>query len=215
MSEVTEKWRYRMLVPDKGDYVQVPLNPAGRNVANAWDPARDQASGEACKSYGAAALLQVRATASIVGRQHAPSGYGSGTQTRLLHSGASPPDKNATWQSARWRYGAERTGTGVTARRASAGFDGSWSHCPEGSGLSQMVTAGRQDTQKNGSVRGNAPWKNTSFFRTVLATPGGDGGSNRSAPQTAHRHAHFRKFGRSGGISRAAPTNHADGEDGQ
>ena len=47
VSEVTEKWRYRMVVPDKGDYVQVPLNPEGRKVANAWDPTRDQASGEA------------------------------------------------------------------------------------------------------------------------------------------------------------------------
>ena len=33
MSEVTEKWRYRMIVPDKGDYVMVPLNPEGRKVA--------------------------------------------------------------------------------------------------------------------------------------------------------------------------------------
>src|SRR5439155_1399847 len=42
VSEVTEKWRYRMLVPDKGDYVQVPLNPEGRKVANAWDSAGRQ-----------------------------------------------------------------------------------------------------------------------------------------------------------------------------
>ncbi len=42
VSVVTEKWRYRMLVPDKGDYVKVPLNPEGRKVADAWDPAKDQ-----------------------------------------------------------------------------------------------------------------------------------------------------------------------------
>ena len=59
VSEVTEKWRFRMIVPDKGDYTQVPLNPAGRRIANAWDPAKDEAAGEACRSYGAAALLQV------------------------------------------------------------------------------------------------------------------------------------------------------------
>jgi hypothetical protein len=29
VSEVTEKWRYRMLVPDKGDYVQVHRFGAG------------------------------------------------------------------------------------------------------------------------------------------------------------------------------------------
>src|SRR5438876_11905404 len=53
VSIVTEKWRFRMLVPDKGDYVRVPLNPEGRKVADAWDPAKDQASGNECKSYGA------------------------------------------------------------------------------------------------------------------------------------------------------------------
>ena len=35
VSEVTEKWRFRMIVPDKGDYIMVPLNPEGRKVANA------------------------------------------------------------------------------------------------------------------------------------------------------------------------------------
>ena len=39
VSEVTEKWRFRMLVPDKNDYIQVPLNPEGRRVAALWDPA--------------------------------------------------------------------------------------------------------------------------------------------------------------------------------
>ena len=71
VSEVTEKWRFRMIVPDKGDYMQVPLNPAGRKVANAWDPAKDEARGEACRSYGAAALLQVPGPAAhhLAGRQ--------------------------------------------------------------------------------------------------------------------------------------------------
>jgi len=34
VSVVTEKWRYRMLVPDKGDYTQIPLNPEDRKIAN-------------------------------------------------------------------------------------------------------------------------------------------------------------------------------------
>ena len=45
VSVVTEDWRWRMVVPDKGDYVTIPLNADGRKVADAWDPARDQATG--------------------------------------------------------------------------------------------------------------------------------------------------------------------------
>lgn len=101
VSEVTEKWRFRMLVPDKGDYTQVPLNPEGRKVANAWDPARDQASGEACKSYGAAALLQVPGRLHIEWQDDNTLRLDtdSGTQTRLFRFGASlPPNAAPSWQ---------------------------------------------------------------------------------------------------------------------
>jgi hypothetical protein len=101
VSEVTEKWRFRMVVPDKGDYTQVPLNPEGRKVANAWDPARDQASGEACRSYGAAALLQVPGRLRI-GWQDDNTlrlDTDSGTQTRLFRFGGSPASNAApSWQ---------------------------------------------------------------------------------------------------------------------
>src|SRR5437879_4348825 len=46
---VTEDWRYRMMTPAKGDYPNVPLNAAGRRIADAWDPAKDEAAGEQCK----------------------------------------------------------------------------------------------------------------------------------------------------------------------
>ena len=101
VSEVTEKWRYRMVVPDKNDYVQVPLNPEGRKFASAWDPARDQASGEACRSYGAAALLQVpgRLRFSWQDDNTLRLDTDSGTQTRLFRFGASPPPTGApSWQ---------------------------------------------------------------------------------------------------------------------
>ena len=102
VSEVTEKWRYRMLVPDKGDYIQVPLNPEGRKVANAWDPAKDQASGDACKSYGAAALLQVPGRLHIYWQDDNTlrMDTDSGTQTRLFHFGGSSPTPNepSAWQ---------------------------------------------------------------------------------------------------------------------
>jgi hypothetical protein len=101
VSVVTEKWRYRMVVPDKGDYVQVPLNPEGRKVANAWDPSKDQASGEECKSYGAAGLLQVPGRLHIYWQDDNTLRIDtdSGTQTRLFHFGGSPPSNEApSWQ---------------------------------------------------------------------------------------------------------------------
>jgi hypothetical protein len=101
VSEVTEKWRFRMIVPDKGDYTQVPLNPEGRKIANAWDPARDEAGGEACRSYGAAALLQVPGRLHITWQDDNTLRLDtdSGTQMRLFRFGAAtPPNGTPTWQ---------------------------------------------------------------------------------------------------------------------
>jgi hypothetical protein len=101
VSEVTEKWRFRMLVPDKNDYIQVPLNPEGRRVAATWDPAKDDASGEACRSYGAAAILQVPGRLHIYWQDDNTlrMDTDSGTQTRLFHFGGSPPANTApSWQ---------------------------------------------------------------------------------------------------------------------
>ena len=56
---VTEDWRYRMVTPAKGDYASVPLNADARKVADAWDPAKDEAAGNQCKAYGAAAVMRV------------------------------------------------------------------------------------------------------------------------------------------------------------
>jgi hypothetical protein len=114
VSVVTEKWRYRMVVPDKGDYVQVPLNPEGRKVANAWDPAKDQATGEECRSYGAAALLQVPGRLHIYWQDDNTlrMDTDSGTQTRVFHFGGPPPRNEApSWQGysvAAWGGGEAR-----------------------------------------------------------------------------------------------------------
>src|ERR1700761_2606167 len=59
VSVVTEDWRFRMVTPAKGDYASVPLNGPGRAMANTWDPDKDIAAGQQCKSYGAAGLMRV------------------------------------------------------------------------------------------------------------------------------------------------------------
>ena len=45
VSVITEDWRWRMVTPPKGDTASVPLNPAGRKIAEAWDLNADRASG--------------------------------------------------------------------------------------------------------------------------------------------------------------------------
>src|SRR5438309_8147774 len=101
VSEVTELWRYRMLVPDKNDYQFVPLNPEGRKVADTWDPAKDQAAGNECKSYAAPAIMQVPGRLHIYWQDDSTlrMDIDSGSQTRLFHLGGSAPQSEApTWQ---------------------------------------------------------------------------------------------------------------------
>jgi hypothetical protein len=59
VSVVSEDWRYRMVTPANGDYQGVPMTPAARTVADAWDPAADTSAGVQCKSYGAAMIMRV------------------------------------------------------------------------------------------------------------------------------------------------------------
>jgi hypothetical protein len=99
---VTQDWRWRMVTPAKGDYQGVPLTPQARAIADAWDPAKDEAAGEQCRSYGAPALM------SVPGRLHITWAddhtlkveTDAGMQTRLLRfgDGKAPADAPRTWQ---------------------------------------------------------------------------------------------------------------------
>jgi len=89
VSVVTEDWRYRMVTPALGDYQGVPMTPAARAIADKWDPAKEEASGELCKSYGAPALLRVPGRLHITWQddQTLRMDTDSGKQTRLFHFG--------------------------------------------------------------------------------------------------------------------------------
>jgi hypothetical protein len=98
---VTEDWRYRMVTPPKGDYASVPLNPEGRRVAETWDPAKDEAAGLQCKSYGAAGLMRVPTRVHITwaDEETLKVETDAGTQTRLFHFGqVEAPSGEAGWQ---------------------------------------------------------------------------------------------------------------------
>jgi len=108
VSLVTQDWRLRMATPPKGDYAGVPLNAAGRKIADTWDPAKDEAAGEQCKAYGAPALMRVpgRLHISWQDDQTLKVEMDSGMQTRLLWFG-NPQSTGGDWQGvskASWEY---------------------------------------------------------------------------------------------------------------
>lgn len=100
VSYVTEDWRFRMITPPKGDYTRVPLTPEGRKLADSWNPAADEASGQQCKAYGAAAIMRVPARFRIAWQDEQTLRIESdaGMQTRLLRFTPSSPPRDRTWQ---------------------------------------------------------------------------------------------------------------------
>jgi hypothetical protein len=118
---VTEDWRYRMVTPARGDHPSVPLNAAGNALANAWDPAKDEAGGEQCRAYGAAGVMRTPGRIHITWQDDATLKIDTeaGTQTRLL--GFTPSamgDATPGWQgqsAATWEIAGARGGRGGAA----------------------------------------------------------------------------------------------------
>jgi hypothetical protein len=113
VSVVSEDWRWRMITPAAGDYANIPLNAAGRKIADTWDPARDQAAGEACRAYAAPAIMREPGRLQITWQDDNTLKIetDAGMQTRLLRFGPAAeavrlkPDTPVTWQGtsiARW-----------------------------------------------------------------------------------------------------------------
>jgi hypothetical protein len=122
VSVVTEDWRFRMMTPAKGDYPSIPLNAEGRKVADAWDPAKDEAAGESCKSYGAGNIMRMPGRLRVTWQDDDTLKIetDTGTQTRLLHFGRqqAPPGPPA-WQGfsvAQWEFAGGGRGRGNPAQ---------------------------------------------------------------------------------------------------
>jgi hypothetical protein len=101
VSIVTEDWRFRMVTAPKNDFPGLPLNAAAQAVADQWDPARDEAEGNACKAYGVGAIMRIpgRLRISWEGDSTLEIEADAGTQTRLLHFGDAPASSGErTWQ---------------------------------------------------------------------------------------------------------------------
>lgn len=91
VSLIVDEWRFRV-TPQKGDIVYLPLNAQARQIANAWDPDKDQADGNACKAYGAVGVMQRPGRIHITwdGDQALKVETDAGTQTRALRFGPAP-----------------------------------------------------------------------------------------------------------------------------
>jgi hypothetical protein len=101
VSIITEDWRFRMVTPARGDYASIPINLAAKKMADTWDPAKDEAAGEQCKSYAAPALMHVAGRVHITWQDDntLKVEMDNGQQTRLLHFGDWKPGEGpATWQ---------------------------------------------------------------------------------------------------------------------
>ncbi len=83
VSIVNEDWRWRMVTAPRGDFPGIPLNPAGRQIAMAWDPTTDGS----CKAFGAAALMRLPTRLRISWADAATLQIeaDNGQQTRRLH----------------------------------------------------------------------------------------------------------------------------------
>lgn len=93
---VSEDWRFRMITAPKGDYPDIPLNAEGKKIADAWDPAKDEA-GDRCKAYGAPNLMRIPARFHITWADDATLKIESdaGMQTRLIRFKAVPGSRTA------------------------------------------------------------------------------------------------------------------------
>jgi hypothetical protein len=139
VSYVTENWRYRMVTPPKGEYRRIPASPAALPLINGWDPAADAKAGEQCRSYGAAAIM------NVPGRLHIT--WQDADTLRI--------DTDAGTQTRRLRF-APATGGRARSGRASGGTwqgesSATWERA-EGGGSLRVVTSGLRPgyLRKNG-----------------------------------------------------------------
>jgi len=100
VSLIVDEWRFRVS-PQKGDIPYLPLNAAARQIAQAWDPAKDEAEGNGCKAYGAIGVMQRPGRLHITWTDDNTLKIeaDAGTQTRLVHLGlAQAQAGERSWQ---------------------------------------------------------------------------------------------------------------------
>ncbi|MGE0594363.1 MAG: hypothetical protein AB7G23_16665 [Vicinamibacterales bacterium] len=121
VSIVNEDWRWRMVTPPKGDYASVPLNDAGREMADTWTEDQDGS----CKAYGVGGLMRqpTRLRVSWQDPNTVKIETDAGQQTRMLHFNAAAASGPRSLQGnsvAMWEQPA-RQGRGANATQPPGG----------------------------------------------------------------------------------------------
>jgi hypothetical protein len=123
VSLITNNWRFRMVPPAKGDYASIPISAAGKKLADVWDPAEDERTGNQCKHYGAASLMYQPTRLRITWQNDNTLRVDTdaGTQTRLFRFGnPTTPAGPRTWQGnsvASWEARRANANTAAPAAR--------------------------------------------------------------------------------------------------
>jgi hypothetical protein len=139
VSQIVDEWRFRVS-PIKGDILYMPINAEARRIANAWDPAKDEADGNRCKAYGAIGLMQRPGRLHItwVDDNTLRIDADAGTQTRTMHFGTPPeqlgPPSLQGYSEAAWQ------GPGF-GRGGGRGFGRAVPAGPPKTGTLKVVTA--------------------------------------------------------------------------
>ena len=109
VSIINEDWRWRMVTPRPGDYTSVPLNDAGREMADGWDLAADVRNGDDCRPFGVGGIMRLPGRLNIAWQDPDTLriDIDAGTQTRVLHFGDATAPSGRTWQGhsvATWEF---------------------------------------------------------------------------------------------------------------
>ena len=171
VSLVTDDWRWRMVTPPKGDVLYLPVNDAGRKIAEQWDPAKDAAAGEACKAYGAGGIMHWPGRLRIAWDNESTLKLetDTGQQTRLFNfASPSPPAGDPTWQGysvAAW----ELPGGGRGRRGGGAGVGPA---ARPGSSMRVSTTRMRPGYYRRNGVPYGANATMTEWFTTISEPDG-------------------------------------------
>jgi hypothetical protein len=172
-----------MVSPPKGDVLYLPVNDAGRKVAEQWDPAKDTAAGDACKAFGAGGIMHWpgRLRISWENENTLKLDTDTGQQTRLFNfATAQPPSGEPTWQGfslAAWELpGSGRGRRGGSAAQGSAQGTAQGSAqgtaTRPGSSMRVMTTRMRPGYYRRNGVPYGANATMTEWFTTITEPDG-------------------------------------------